>query len=254
MMKKALIISILLLVGSISATAQIDRIETQRGNEAFASGDMEGAIAHYNKALEANPDFKEALFNLGTTYQAVYAALAEKVASIEDPKEKEQYVGQIQTLAKQAAAEYEKAKEVAESDEEINKTAYNMGNAQLVGGELDKSIEAYKDALRKNPADEEARYNLAFAKSLKQKQEQQEQQQDQQQDQKQDQEKKEDENQEQQDQQNQEQQEQQPQPQEMSKEEAEQLLEALKKQEKDLQEKLNKKKKPAKRIKIEKDW
>ncbi len=253
MMKKTLICTFLVLVSSMTAMAQVDRIETQRGNEAYANGDMESAIEHYNKALEANPEFKEALFNLGTTYQAMSTAMAQKVTTIEDPKEKEQYVTQMQSFSKQAAAEYEKVNEIVESDEEINNSQYNLGNAQLVGGELDKSIEAFKEALRKNPTDEEARYNLAYAKRLKQEQEQQ--QQEQQQDQSQDQEKKEDEKQDQNDQQNKDQpQDQQQQPQEMSKEEAEQLLEALKKQEKDLQEKLNKKKKPAKRVKIEKDW
>jgi tetratricopeptide (TPR) repeat protein len=35
----------------------------QQGNQQVEAGDFEGAIASYNKALEINPDFHEALFN-----------------------------------------------------------------------------------------------------------------------------------------------------------------------------------------------
>jgi tetratricopeptide (TPR) repeat protein len=35
----------------------------QQGNQQVEAGDFEGAIASYNKALEINPDFQEALFN-----------------------------------------------------------------------------------------------------------------------------------------------------------------------------------------------
>ena len=35
----------------------------QQGNQQVEAGDFEGAIASYNKAIEINPDFQEALFN-----------------------------------------------------------------------------------------------------------------------------------------------------------------------------------------------
>jgi tetratricopeptide (TPR) repeat protein len=246
-----------------NAMSQVEIIETKRGNDAMANGDTQEAIEYYKKALEANPSYKEAAFNLGNAYQAQSMALSKEAAQLEDEAARQQYVEQIQNASKQAAAQFELAQKQAETDNEINDTQYNLGNANLVGGELDKSIAAYKEALRKNPADEEARYNLAYAQRMKKQQEQQQQQdqqnQDQQQDQKQDQEKQEQEQnqdqqkQDQQQEQEQQQQQQQQQEKQMSKEEAEQLLEALQKQEKDLQDKL-KKKTPVKRVKIEKDW
>lgn len=256
-MKRIGLLVMSILFGCTSLMAQQERIETQRGNEALASGDVESAIEYYQKALEINPDYKEAIFNLGTSYQAISSALAEQIENIEDPQQKEAYTKQMQALSKQAAEQYEKVQELLDADEEINKNQYNLGNAQLTGGELEKSIEAYKEALRKNPSDEEARYNLAYAQHMKQQQQnqQQDQQQDQQQQdqQQQDQEQQQNQNQDKEQEQQPKDQQQQPNPQQMSKEEAEQLLEALKKQEKDLQEKLQKKKK-GKPQKIEKDW
>ena len=87
-----------------------------------------------------------------------------------------------------------------------------------------KAIDAYKNALRLNPSDEQARKNLALCKRQQQKQKQQQQQQ----------------------QQNN-------QDQEMSKENAEQLLESAMQDEKEVQEKVKK----LLRLKgrnLEKDW
>ena len=73
---------------------------------------------------------------------------------------------------------------------------HNMGNGFMQQKAYEKAVEAYKNALRNNPTDEETRYNFALAKELLEKQkeeeEQQDQNQDQDQDQQDDQEKKED--------------------------------------------------------------
>ena len=42
---------------------------------------------------------------------------------------------------------------------------YNLGNAYFKQGELAQSILAYERALRLNPNDKDAKYNLAFAQS-----------------------------------------------------------------------------------------
>ena len=109
-------------------------------------------------------------------------------------------------------------------------------------------IDAYKDALRANPADHETRYNLAKAKAIYnavppgQNQNQQDQQQQEQQS-----------SENQQQQQQEQQQQQQEQERDISKENAEQILQALMQDEKDLQEKAQKIKNQKNR-KLEKDW
>ncbi len=258
-MKKIAVILVLLSLLGIDAHAQREKILTKNGNEALAAGDIEEAREAYTKALEINPGFTEAQFNLGKTYQVESRKILEQLASVSDQEQQKKIYQQAQEASKKAATEFEKAAKVVDDPEKVNKVQYNMGNAHLMGGEVDKGIEAYKEALRNDPADEDARYNLAYAQFLKKKQEQQQQdqqqqdqqQQDQQQDEKQDQK-----NQDQQkdDQKKEDQQQQEQKKDELSKEDAEKMLEALAKQEKDLQDKLNKKKVKVQPIKIEKDW
>ena len=123
-----------------------------------------------------------------------------------------------------------------------------MGVILQASKQLPQCIEAYKQALRNNPKDDETRYNLALAqKQLKDQQQQQDQ--NQQQEQKQDQiqdEKEQNKDQQDQDknQQNQNQ---------MSKENAEQLLNAVMQDEKNVQDKVKKAIQMQGR-KLEKDW
>ncbi|MCA1763345.1 MAG: tetratricopeptide repeat protein [Cryomorphaceae bacterium] len=260
-MKRELAYILLALITVTSAYGQEEKIHTNRGNKALETGDYEKARESYQKALEENPDYKEANFNLGNTYQMEARALLENASQTEDQEKQQEILTEVKELSASAATAFEKVSSQSSDDSEINKAQYNLGNSHIMTGEVDKSIESYKEALRRNPADEDARYNLAYAQHLKKEQEQQEQeqeqdQQEQEQEQEQDQQEKDNQNKDQQDQQDQQnqQEKQQQQQQQMSKEEAEKMLEALMRQEKDLQEKLNKKKRKGERVKIEKDW
>ena len=51
---------------------------------------------------------------------------------------------------------------------------YNKGNAHFAKKEYDKSVESYKNALRMNPSDVDAKTNLALAQRMLQQQQQQE--------------------------------------------------------------------------------
>lgn len=254
-MKKILFILILTLPGML-AQAQKAKILTNKGNTELAAGNIEAARQAYTEALKIDPNYQEAHFNLGNTYLMESRQMLETIATAPDEASQQAIYKSAQEVSKKAAAEFEKVAKDVNDPEKINKVHYNLGNSQLMSGEVEKGIEAYKEALRKDPTDEDARYNLAYAQHLKRQQEQQQQQQDQQQDQDQKQdEQKQDENKENQEQKKDENQEQeQRQKDELSKEDAEQMLEALNKQEKDLQDKLNKKKVKAQPIKIEKNW
>jgi tetratricopeptide (TPR) repeat protein len=252
-MEKFLAVMIFLSFTLVS-NAQKEKLITKEANELMAEGDYEGAEKAYSRALEINPDYKPAQFNLGNLYQKRARDIISKAAQTEDQAEQQKLLQSSQKFSKQAVSSYENVAQSAENKEEINKTQYNLGNAHLLSGDVNKSIESYKEALRNNPNDEDARYNLAYAQHLQQKQQKQQQQkqdqQQQQQQQNQDQQKQE----QQQEQEQKQDQQQQQQQQQLSKEEAQKMLEALMKQEKDLQEKLKKKKRKAQRVKIEKDW
>ena len=124
----------------------------------------------------------------------------------------------------------------------------------MSGGKIEEAISAYKTALKNNPKDNETRYNLAYAMSqLKKQQQDQNQNQndngnDKDQNQNQDNEKQQPKN-------NPDKKEEQPQPQQpqMSKENAQQILEALQQDELDTQEKAKNAQKRTVR-KTDKDW
>lgn len=244
--------------------AQSDKKLVRQGNKEFQSGNFNEAEISYRKALDKNPQKQSAQFNLG---DALY--------------EQENYEKAAEVFA---SSNVEKI-----SNFEKSNTAYNLGNSFLKGGKLNESIAAYKQALKFNPKNEEARYNLEYARQKQAQQEQQNQdqnkddkqdqdkdkqdqnkdqqdqnqdqqdqnkdQQEQNQDQQQDQQNQQNQDQQQQDQKNQQGQQNEQQAQKISKKDAERMLEALKNNEKKTLEKLKKeKKKNAKVIKSEKDW
>jgi Ca-activated chloride channel homolog len=168
----------------------------------------------------------------------------------------------------------EKFKEIA--DKTTNKTEksrslHNMGNSLLMNNKLDESIAAYKDALRNNPKDLETKYNLLYAMNMKKKQQDQKKKDDKNKDKNKDKDKdknkdqdkkdqnkdqKKDQDKQNKDQQNKDQkQQQQPQQNKISKQNAEQMLQALENNEKKIQDKVKKVQAlKAESKNVEKDW
>ena len=136
-----------------------------------------------------------------------------------------------------------------------------MGVLFQAGKDYAKAVEAYKMSLRNNPADDETRYNLALAqKMLKDQQQNQDQNQDQNKDQQQKQDQQQDKNKDKQNDQKQDEKKDQQQPpksekkdNQMSKENAEQLLNSVMQDEKDVQDKV-KKQQVLQGGRLEKDW
>jgi tetratricopeptide (TPR) repeat protein len=208
-----------------------------KANKAFSEAEVS-----YKKAIEKDPSkYLEAEFNLGDALykQGRYEDSRNKFQSIIDEKN---------------------------TPPEVKGGAYhNIGNSHLQEffqnpqdnqGKLDESIDSYKEALRQNPYDSEARYNLEYVKKLKeqeQEQEQQEKQEDQKEQEKQDDQKEQEKQDDQKEQEKQDDQKEQEKD-EISKEDAERLLEALENKEEELQEERKDKKAKAGRFIIEKDW
>lgn len=238
-----LIISACVAVGSYAQ--RTDRDFVRRGNKLYADSLFVKAEVEYRRALDVNPQSMEAMYNLGNSLLAQQKA--------------EEAMKQYQAAASLIPAG---GRNIAVADEDKMKLAqiyHNMGVLLQSSQQLDACIEAYKSALRNNPRDHETRYNLTLA--MKQRQQQQQNQDQQNQDQQKEEEKQEQEQQEQQNQQEQEQQEQQEQqqqqPQEqqdMSKENAEQMLNAIMQDEKEIQEKVQKAMQEVQPRRFEKDW
>lgn len=218
----------MLLFISLSAglSGQAARKEIRQGNRHYAGEKYSDSETAYRKALVNEPQNPKATFNLG---DALYRQ--EKF---------DEATGQFETIAQRETNKINSSK-----------AFHNLGNAQLQAGKIDESISSYKEALRRNPADLDTKYNLAFAQNLKQQQQQQQQQPQDQKDQQNQQQDQKDNQGEQKDQQTDQQK---SQPVKMSKEDAKRLLEALANDEKKVQEKVKKAKAAAVRTRSLKDW
>lgn len=218
-----MILYLVILCMAFPALAQEENVYIREGNKHYKSNRFTEAEISYRKGLLKNPKSVEATYNLGNALfrQEKYAEALEQYQKVV-PTEKI-------TKEKLAAA------------------LHNTGNSLLMQHKVAESIEAYKNALRVNPHDDETRYNLALAQYLLRNQDD-----NQNQDQKQDQQPEPDEQQNQQ-QKDDSREERQPQPNDMSKERAEQILEALMQDEKDTMEKAQKQPKSSRRV-VEKDW
>jgi tetratricopeptide (TPR) repeat protein len=163
----------------------------------------------------------------------------------------------MQQKAKEAMEQYQSVSKIEKDKDKLAQIFHNMGVILQSSKQYPQCIEAYKESLRNNPKDDETRYNLALAQKLLKDQQQDQHNQDQQQQQQEQKEDKQDQNKDQQEQdqkdQQQNQQQQQQNKNEMSKENAQQLLNAVMQDEKNVQDKV-KKQIQIQGKKLEKDW
>ena len=260
-MFKKIFLYTVLLCGGLSVTAQTmtESEHIRRGNRLYADSLYEKAEIEYRKALELNPQSVDAMYNLGN-------ALFNQIPQSEEKS---------QEKGKEAMQQYVTAAKLETDKPKLAKINHNLGTLFYIAQQYPQSVEAYKEALRHNPQDNETRYNLAKAMyMLKQQQQQDQQQENQEQQQNQEQEQKEEQRQEQQQQEQNEQQEQQQQEQQnqeqqqqdsqhqqaqqseeqISKENAEQILNAVMPDEKEIQERQKQMMQKQRGKTLEKDW
>ena len=220
----------LLFLTALSVTAQTDRQYIRQGNKQFRMGDYPNAEVSYRKAIEQNPKNPQASFNLGN------ALMAQKKDSA-------------------AVTQFENASRLETNPLRKAQSFHNIGVICQTHKMYGEAIEAYKNALRLNPNDDETRYNLVLCKHQKQKQDQQKQNQGQNNDdQKKDDQKKDDQQKDQNsDKQDDKKQQEQQKPQ-MSKDNAEQLLNAAIQNEKQTQDKLKKAQQQPQHRANQKNW
>ncbi|MDP6922148.1 MAG: tetratricopeptide repeat protein [Lutibacter sp.] len=117
------------------------RNDLREGNKKFHQLQFDEAEIAYKKALSKNPAYSKAAYNLGN---AVYEQGRNKEA-----------IAQFEWLEKTLTDK------VAKAD-----VFHNKGNAFIKEKQYGPAVEAYKNALRNRPEDEETRYNLAMAQEL----------------------------------------------------------------------------------------
>ena len=238
MSKSKYILFILFVILAAGASAQkIERDYIRKGNRLFNDSVFVDAEVNYRKALEVNPKSTVSMYNLGNTLSQ-------------------------QQKFKDAMEQYVAAGKIEKDKMKLAHIYHNMGVLFQAGKDYAQAVEAYKMSLRNNPKDDETRYNLALAQKMLKDQQQNQQNQDQNQDQNKDeQEKKQDQQKDQNkqnDQKKDDKQQQPPKPEkkdnEMSKENAEQLLNSVMQDEKDTQDKVKKQQQVIQGGRLEKDW
>ena len=228
---KKQVATIALLMMALTASAQTtDRQYIRQGNKQFHAGNYANAEVSYRKAVEKNNKNPQAAFNLGN------ALMAQKKDSA-------------------AVEQFQNAAGLETNPLRKSQAFHNIGVICQTHKQYGEAIEVYKNALRLNPNDDETRYNLVLCKHQKQKQDKNQQNQGGGDDKKNDDNK--DKNKDQQkpdqnkDKQDDKKQEQKPQ---MSKENAEQLLNAAIQNEKQTQDKMKKAQQQPQRRNIQKNW
>jgi Ca-activated chloride channel family protein len=169
---------------SLAAMGQSNSI--LKGNQLYKAGQYEQAEKQYRNVLETDPGNTTAMFNLAN--------------ALHKQGKHEEAIRINGSLAK-----------AAKDKTLVSAAYYNQGVSYSKLDNLEASIESYKNALRQNPSDQQARENLEKALlQLKKKQQQQQQQK-------------------------------QNQSSDLSQKEADQKLKQLQQREKELQQKMNKK-------------
>ena len=126
---------------SSAAFAQADRQYIRNGNKLFHQQNYAKAEVEYRKAISKNPNNSQAIYNLGN------ALLMQQKDSA-------------------ATSLFQKSGKIEKSKIRKAMSYHNIGvicqKHQMYG----EAINAYKEALRNNPNDNETRYNLALCKKL----------------------------------------------------------------------------------------
>ena len=153
-MKRYLIVLIVIIfagLGDAWAQKYPERRVVRAGNKQFEKGNYTEAEVDYKRANSINPTFEGKFNHAGAVYKQERwdDALKEYNALLDDS-----------------------------TDTRCSEVFYNQGNTLFKKNSLKEAIEAYKSALRLNPDDQQAKFNLAYAqKKLKDQQQQQQQQQ-----------------------------------------------------------------------------
>ena len=136
-----------LIILSLSLNAQTSeekqkkasRTLIRKGNSNYQNNNFKKAELNYRKALVVHPKSRTANFNLANTLYS-------------------------QQKFQESIDYYEKC--VDKSDDKLSRarTYHNLGNALFKANQVTEAIRAYENALKFNPSDMDTKYNLALAK------------------------------------------------------------------------------------------
>ncbi|MCR5828400.1 MAG: tetratricopeptide repeat protein [Bacteroidales bacterium] len=147
-MRKSFIIAILMFAVLAPAFGQTDRKDVRHGNRLFGKENYQEAEIDYKKALMKDSLSNAANFNIGNTYYRMenYSEADRHYASVMDSLDRAGHGAQA---------------------------FFNQGDSYLKQRNWQAAVEAFKNSLRRNPDDMDAKSNLAYAQKMLENQQQQ---------------------------------------------------------------------------------
>ena len=146
------------LVGTVSASAQVDKRDVRRGNRDYKKANYREAEIDYRKAI-----IKDSL-SMAANYN-----LAADLYRQQNPQEAQKVLDRI--------------KDVAPASDYASDYYYNLGDVAIANQDWQGAVNAFEQSLLRNPDDLGAKENYIYAKKKLEQQQQQQQQNDQNQDQ-----------------------------------------------------------------------
>lgn len=143
--RKRLTIFLMVIAPFLLGFSPLSALKNEEGNKYYKKGQVGKAKTAYLSALKGQPESPEIAFNLGNAYYR-------------------------EESFKDSLDSYKVAAQNERSSLLRSKAFYNLGNNLFRLKELDKAAEFYKQALRLNPKDADAKHNLEML--LKEEQDQ----------------------------------------------------------------------------------
>ncbi|WP_319505270.1 tetratricopeptide repeat protein [Bacteroides graminisolvens] len=141
-LNKFILLLLGLFVSLCSVFAQkVERNYIRKGNRLYNDSSYIDAEINYRKALEINPKSTVSMYNLGNSL--IY-----------------------QQKNKDALEQYVSASKMEKDKSKLSYIYHNIGVLFQRDKDYKQAIEAYKKALINNPKDDETRYNLSLAQKL----------------------------------------------------------------------------------------
>lgn len=153
--KKMFVILVLLGTTFGSAYAQTDRKEVRKGNRYFKKENYKEAEVEYRKALIKDSLSIAGNYNLANTLmhnedaanaELIYAKVGDTISKIP------------------VGVDWEEGSVIVEKNAIAPDYYHNLGNSYLAQKKYQEAVEAYKNALRRNPGDGQTRENYIYAK------------------------------------------------------------------------------------------
>ncbi len=149
-LRRVAIVSLMLLIFPfLTGFGDTPGARNRRGNAHYRASEFNEALAEYRSGQVMAPELEELAFNSGNALFRM-----------------EEFDSALREYLNAAAS----------FDDELSAVSYyNAGNAQLSAGDPEAAMESFKQSLRTNPGDLDAKYNLEVARALLDEREKQQQ-------------------------------------------------------------------------------